>query len=60
MKIAHLGLVAFLGFLSLVSLAAQPAPGAFTIGVLGGLRDTGPRPALIQALHELGYQPGEI
>jgi putative ABC transport system substrate-binding protein len=59
MKTAHLGLVAFLGFLSLVSLAAaEPAPGMFTIGVLGSVRDAGPRPALIQALHELGYQPG--
>jgi putative tryptophan/tyrosine transport system substrate-binding protein len=59
MKIARLGLVAFLGFLGLVSLvAAQPAPGTFTIGVLGGLRDTSPRPSLIQALHELGYQQG--
>jgi len=59
MKIAYLGLVALLGFLCLGSpVAAQPAPGLFTIGVLGGIGETSPRPALIQALRKLGYEPG--
>jgi putative ABC transport system substrate-binding protein len=39
---------------------AQPAPGSFTIGMLGpvGAGDGGPPPAFIQALRELGYEQG--
>ena len=39
-EIPHPGLVALLGFLSLTqSVEAQPAPGSFTVGVLGGIRE---------------------
>jgi putative ABC transport system substrate-binding protein len=61
MKFWRLVPIAIAGLLGTASLAvAQPAPGSFTIGMLGpvGAGDGGPPPAFIQALRELGYEQG--
>ena len=61
MKFWRLVPIVIAGLLGMASLAlAQPAPGSFTIGMLGpvGAGDGGPPPAFIQALRELGYEQG--